>query len=420
MKTQEYNNNDEQIIDMLTPKVEVKPSSDLRERILQAAAQQSAQQSAKQAKSKTVAQPKRRITYWLGAIGSMAAVVAVAITMMVNTPAYAARKYFSNALLAVQDAKTMIMKLSVRTEADEPIDYINPEDDFIPATVKVIYNDPMLWCIEKQDGRTLLYKGADSTGDFVYQWIGGTDGKIGWKQNPEGYVEGDLAIMLDPRLLLQAEKGIAKNSKAAKYDILDNGELVIVRVTTTAQGNYSQSNYMMNTSLAEANTVRVYSFAKSTGELVQMRIDFVVDNKPITVIESQSIAYNAELTPADLSSKDLSTISFSQLDIAKSASSPLAGITADEAAKIILQAMKSWDKEILGTAMAYYKDFMPKLESIYKGLEVKSIEKSFSSGLYPGKFVKCKVVLADGKKETLTLALRNDNKNKVWLLDGGL
>ena len=419
MKTQEYNNN-EQIIDMLTPKVEVKPSSDLRERILQAAAQQSAQRSAQQAKSKTVVQPKRRMTYWLGAIGSMAAVVAVAITMMVNTPAYAARKYFSNALLAVQDAKTMIMKLSVRTEADEPIDYINPEDDFIPATVKVIYNDPMLWCIEKQDGRTILYKGADSTGDFVYQWIGGADGKIGWKQNPEGYVEGDLAIMLDPRLLLQAEKGIAKNSKAAKYDILDNGELVIVRVTTTAQGNYSQSNYMMNTSLAEANTVRVYSFAKSTGEFVQMRIDFVVDDKPITVIESQSIAYNAELTPADLSSKDLSTISFSQLDIAKSASSPLAGITADEAAKIILQAMKSWDNEILGTAMAYYKDFMPKLESIYKGLEVKSIGKSFSSGLYPGKFVKCKVVLADGKKETLTLALRNDNKNKVWLLDGGL
>ena len=30
------------------------------------------------------------------------------------------------------------------------------------------------------------------------------------------------------------------------------------------------------------------------------------------------------------------------------------------------------------------------------------------------------VVLADGKKETLILALRNDNKHKVWLLDGGL
>lgn len=418
MKTQEYHNNDEQIIDMLTPKVEVKPSADLRERILQAAAQQSSQQTIPLTNQPK--QPKHRISYWIGAIGSMAAVVAVAITMMFNTPAYAARKYFSNALLAMQDAKTMIMKLSVRTEADEPMDYINPKEDFIPATIKVIYNDPMLWCIEKQDGRTLLYRGADSAGDFVYQWIGGIDGKIGWKQNPQGYVEGDLAIMLDPRLLLKAENNIAKNSKAAKYDILDNGEFVIVRVTTTAQGDFSQSDYMLNTSLAEANTVRVYSFAKSTGELVQMRIDFVVDDKPITVIESQSITYNAELTPADLSSIDLSTISFSQLNIAESASSPLAGISADEAAKIILHAMKSWDNEILGTAMAYYKDYMPKLEPIYKGLEVKSIGKSFSSGLYPGKFVKCKVILADGRKETLVLALRNDNKNKVWLLDGGL
>lgn len=415
MKKQEYSTSDEQIIQMLTPKVEVTPSADLRERILNAA-QAAGQQTSTTQKRHT----RPRISYWLGAIGSVAAVVAVAITMTLNTPAYAARKYFSNALIAVQDAKTMVMKLKVRTESDEPIDYINPSLGFTPATVKVIYGEPMLWCIEKENGRTLLYKGADKAGDYVYQWIGGKDGNMGWKQNPEGYVNGDLAIMLDPRLLLNAESRLAEDRKGAKYEILDNGELVIVRATTTAQGNYSQSDYMMNTSLAEANTIRVYSFAKRTGELVQMRIDFVVDDKPITVIETQSIAYDEPLTPNDLSNKDLSTISFQQLDIAKSASSPLAGITADEAAKIILQAMKSWDKEILGTAMAYYGDYIPKLESIYKGLEVKSIGKSFSSGLYPGKFVKCKVVLADGKKETLTLALRNDNKNKVWLLDGGI
>ena len=39
MKKQEYNNSDQHIIDMLTPKVEVKPSPDLRERILLAAQQ---------------------------------------------------------------------------------------------------------------------------------------------------------------------------------------------------------------------------------------------------------------------------------------------------------------------------------------------------------------------------------------------
>ena len=39
MKTN-YNNTDEHIIQMLTPKVEVKPSADMRSRILAAAAQQ--------------------------------------------------------------------------------------------------------------------------------------------------------------------------------------------------------------------------------------------------------------------------------------------------------------------------------------------------------------------------------------------
>ena len=93
MKKQEYSTSDEQIIQMLTPKVEVTPSADLRERILNAA-QAAGQQTSATQKRHT----RPRISYWLGAIGSVAAVVAVAITMTLNTPAYAARKYFSNAL----------------------------------------------------------------------------------------------------------------------------------------------------------------------------------------------------------------------------------------------------------------------------------------------------------------------------------
>ena len=416
MKEQEYNNSDQHIIDMLTPKVEVKPSANLRERILQAAAQQS--------ESNSQAQPKRtrsRMSYWLGAIGSAAAVVAIAITLTFNTPAYAARKYFSNALIAVQDAKTMVMQLMARTVPNEPIDYFNPSLDFIPATIKVIYNEPMLWSIEKQNGRNLLYKGASADGNFVYEWLGGNEGNVGWKKAYDGSVDGDLAIMLDPRELLKIETRIAENRKGATYEILDNGEHVIVRVGTKAQGNYSQSDYMLNTSLAEANTTRVYTFAKSTGELMQLRIDFVIDGKPITIIESHSITYDEPLTADNLSSKDLSQIAFQQMKISANASSPLVDISADDAAKIILKAMNKWDMNILSTALQLYKgDLMKIVESKYRGLEVKSIGKSFKSGLYPGRFVKCKVVLADGKKETLTIALRNDNKHKVWLVDGGL
>ena len=76
---------------------------------------------------------------------------------------------------------------------------------------------------------------------------------------------------------------------------------------------------------------------------------------------------------------------------------------------------------ILDSAIALFKgNAMKVLESKYKGVEVKSIGKAQSSGLYAGKFVKCKVIMPDGSKETLMLALRNDNKQGVWVVDGGL
>ena len=416
MKTQEYNPQDEQIIQMLTPKVEVKPSPDLRAKILQKAAEQ------KRASTSSASKPRRStLRYWIGAATSMAAVIVIALGLSFNSPAYAAKKYFSSALLASADIKTMVMKLKVRSQKNEPIDYINPECNFIPATIKVIYNEPMLWCVEKDGGRTLLYKGADDAGDNVYQWIGGEDGNIGWKQPYADFDASDMAPFLDPRLLLDVECKIAEKRHGAQYEIIDNGISVDVKVTTMAQGDYSESLYMLNTSLAEANTVRMYSFDKVSGRLTKMRIDMVISSElQTTVIDSESISYDEPLTAATLSNQNLDEIPFSTLAISAPKSSPLIGINARQAAKIITKAMSEWNTEILNIAMQYYKEFMPKLESIYKGMEIISIGKPVKSGLYAGEFVECEVILPNGKKETLVLALRNDNDAKVWLLDGGL
>lgn len=411
-----YSSTDEQIISMLTPKVEVKPSADMRKRILEAAEQATKEQRAEPKPA------KRRISYWLGAVASAAAMVAVAIIMTVNSPAYAARKYFSMALIVMQEAKSMIMEGKLRTEADESIDYINPQSGFVPTTIKVIYDEPMLFSIEKKGGRTVLYKGAESTGNYVYQWSTFNNTLSGWKSQHTGYVNGELEAMLNPRLLLETEYRIAERNKGTDYEIIEVNNMVIVRVTTSAQGDYSQSDYMLNTSLAEANTLREYTFDKDTGLLHKLRIVIMVDDKPITIMESESIDYNEPLTVADLYDKALfDSITFNDMSIRAEASSPLIGIEADEAAEIILKAMQTWDMNILNTVMTLYKgDTMKIVEERYRGLEVKSIGKAQSSGLYPGKFVKCKVVMPDGSNETLMLALRNDNKQGVWVVDGGL
>ena len=409
MNNQEYDKQSEQIISMLTPSIEVKPSADLRNRILNATEKQRAQQK-----------PRRRSPiYWLGPIASVAAVIAIVITLTLNTPAYAARKYFSNAIIAASDMKTMVMKARVRTLPKEPINNIDPRQDFIPTTAKVIYDEPMKWCIEKENGRTLLYCGEEENNGMICDWVQGW--AMGWYHDPATFVEPDLAVMLDPRLLLDAEQRAIGNRLGYKYDIQESDLTVNVRVTTPAMGDYSESDYMLNSSLLEANTVREYTFDKESGRLQNLRISVVVSpEEQVTVIESDSIVYDCELDTATLTDQDYSHIEFVGHDIPTIGTEVLKNKSADEAARIILKAMESWNMEVLSIAFHPIIVVLDKVEAIYKGLTIKSIGKAFRSGLYPGYFIPCEVELANGDVEELRIAIRNDNADGVWVIDGGL
>ncbi len=78
-------------------------------------------------------------------------------------------------------------------------------------------------------------------------------------------------------------------------------------------------------------------------------------------------------------------------------------------------------KTLLDEALHYYgTDIRKELEAHYGGLAVIAIGQAVRSGQYAGVFVPCKVLLANGKTEKLMLALRNDNPEKCWLVDGGL
>lgn len=404
MNKQEYNQQEQPIIDLLTPKVQPKPSPDLKERILKAVGEQQNMPTIR----------KVRLTVWLRATASMAALVAVALTVVFNTPAGAARRHFSAAITAANEIKTMIMNLNVRTEAYEPMEYINPECDFVPASVKVIYTEPMVWSIEKQGGRKLLDIGDGK----LYQWNEGSS--EGWYHTTSTF-NSDWAMFLAPQELLDLEMRIANERRGAKYEVTEKGNIVEVRVTSTAEGDFSESNYSLNTSLAESNTIREYVFDKQSGRLLEMHIEVVTKgNKRVTIVESTNICYDCDLTAESITFREFPYLTFSATNYTSDSPSPLVGITAEEAAEIILEAMGSWNDEILATALYYYKGSMAKVAEMYEGLRVVSIGDSFKSGLYAGRFVPCKVILASGREEELTIALRNDNINRVWLLDGGI
>ncbi len=211
--------------------------------------------------------------------------------------------------------------------------------------------------------------------------------------------------------------GVKINTSA---EVLKEDGSVRLTVTMPAQGDFSRSDYMLNSSIAESNTLREYRFDKESGRLLDLRITAILpDGSRPVLLESTAIAYDELVDRAALTAIPEN---IGWIDLA----APIPGvqlvdISAEEAANRILRAMGSWDKTLLDEALHYYgTDICKQLETHYGGLAVIAIGKAVRSGQYAGVFVPCKVLLANGKTEKLMLALRNDNSEKCWLVDGGL
>ncbi len=390
----------DEALDAVTPRSDPRPSDELRNRILTASA--------------SAARPRRnRFHRLFGTVAAAATILAGVLLLTVRTPAYAARKHFGCAVAAMNDVKTLRIALRIRTAPHENFTYTDPALPPIPCTVTVEYGDTLRWRIEKP-GRTAL-----CDGETARMWL--RDAGEGWCSQADGYhPEGELGLLLDLQRLLLAEQALASRTKGAKYEIAEEDGSVRLTVTMPAQGDFSRSDYMLNSSIAESNTLREYRFDKESGRLLDLRITAILpDGSRPVLLESTAIAYDELVDRAALTAIPEN---IGWIDLA----APIPGvqlvdISAEEAANRILRAMGSWDKTLLDEALHYYgPDICKQLETHYRGLAVIAIGKAVRSGQYAGVFVPCKVLLANGKTEKLMLALRNDNSEKCWLVDGGL
>lgn len=388
-------------LDAVTPRSVVEPSPDFAARILAAARTTPFRLS-----------PRRRILRWVGSVAAAAAVVAVAVTFSLRTPAYAARKYFGNAVAAMSDLRTFRMELRVRTRPFENFSYTDPTLDFVPHTVTVEYGDTLRWRVEKP-GRIVVNDGRTTR-----MWL--PEAGQGFFAPTGGFnaVE-ELGILLDPRLLMLSEQRLAAHTKGANYEVDEEGSTVRLRVVMPAQGNFRQSDYALNSSISESNTLREYRFDKASGRLTEARITALLPGGDrVVLVESDRIAYDEPVDRAALTAVP-DGIEWIDLSVSPSGSH-LTGISAREAATRILKAMNSWDETLLDEAFYFYgSQIRETLKSVYKGATILSVDKPVRSGDYAGVFVPCEILRADGKTDRLMMALRNDNPEKSWVVDGG-
>lgn len=386
-------------LDAVTPRCRVRPSDGFRERLLGTLS-----------RAERNRRSRRRTLRIVTATLSAAAIVALILLPGFRTPVQAARGCFRNAAAALDKARTLRMELRIRTQPQENFSFTDPEGEFVPHVVQAVYAPVLRWRVEKPDRKALF----DGRRTLLWQ----PSLQEGLELPAGTCVLEELGMLLDPRMLFATEERAAEIA-GGTYTLTEERDTIRLNVTAPARGDFSESRYMLNSSITQSNTRREYLFDRKSGHLLKARIVALTGAGERTLLETDRIDYDLPIDTVQLTTPPAG---IAWLDRTQPlAGEKLAGITAEEAARRILQAMTVWDEAIIDEAFSFYgAKLRGMLRKDYEGAADFEVGAPFRSGAYPGYFVPCVFRMPDGSTRQLRLALRNDNPSGSWIVDGGI
>lgn len=354
----------------------------------------------------------------------VAAIAAVLVAVMIAIPllhkgneslvgeAKAGNSLIESSIKATGLIKTMVMKLRVRTLPNDNFALVGTEYDMVEHTISKSFEKPERWRIDK-GGRVIVCDGKQQL-----MWIPCLNG--GYKGGLNAGFAEWFRILLDPEsVLLKEQAGIT--DKTSEVSITEKDGEIHMTVTSKAQGNFI-NDFSKNRSINESDNRREYVFSSQTKLIKSLKVYVLEGSKETLILETESIDYNVPINSSTFALALPKGAEVTDLAAAQNIKSEtFSTISSKRAAEIIFDAMAKnrWD-DVKVPFATYNFGEMKFLKSKFGGLKVIKIGEPFKSGLYSGEFVPYAVVLSDGSTKKHNLALRNDNKNKVWLVDGGL
>ena len=335
----------------------------------------------------------------------LAAILTVPFVFTANNEAKAAIRLLDELINKSDDLKTMEIKFLMQTTPDENFDALREDGSMLEHIFTISFENPRKWRLEKS-GRTSLFDAVNS-----YSWLK----RLGIGMMAPGIVGffSDVEKFLDPKNLLRHEQQLAKND-GSEIAMQETGTQIILTIKSKAKGDFT-NDYLKNSSIMESDNKRIYTFDKGTKLLQAMQVQILYKNEYHTVFETTSILYNI---PVDMEKLTERPVNIEWITLNAPSNNPvLTGVSSKEAARLVFTALANKNIEPVKEAFGYWDKMIIKK---FYGLELLELGEAFKSGRYPGEFVPYKIKLPDGKIKTHNIALRNDNKNKVWMVDGGL
>jgi len=327
--------------------------------------------------------------------------------------ANAAENIFMHSISFLNNIKTIYIKFKVKTLPQDNFEYLDAECNFVEHTLVKEFAGKKQWKIEKPE-RAVAFDGKQK---YLYIKNVGL-AEIGSAKN--NYVDW-MKRLLNPKDIFENELTNAKNSKSTKYEITEKDNLIILNVFSKAKGDYTNP-YLKNTSFGDSDSKTVYKFSKIDTILQSVKFYIIDKNKENLMLDISEIKYNLPLSNKDFEIKLADGIKWHKENKIPN-DKTFIGITSKKAAEIFFNSISKGDWKSIS---AFYPDFDEMSENAkteiindYKGIKIIYLKDAFKSGQYPGEFVPYKIQFTDGEIIEHNLALRNDNENKIWQLDGG-
>jgi len=384
------------------PAQRVRASLDFRERTMNRLHQEL--NAAQAAKPRFWARPLVRLAF---SVGLVLAIVLALPYFGGNHSQSGAIALLAQSVEAMQALQTVHIAARMRTLPNDNFETIGLNYDFVPVEMWKDFGTPPKWRIEKP-GRVVVMDGASTL--LV---IRGNQALRGGVRT--GFVNW-LLPLLDPDQVLQSELKAARRglSQATLTTPTDRGSHeTLLRATRRAEGDFS-NDWLKNKSVVESDHTCVYRFDAATSRLTGLQILVHSGGQDVPVFEITSIRYNEPL-PADLFKlalpADVSWLGTEE-DLPVTGAIPA---TPREAAMAFLEGAANRDWQRVATVTKADD----RLKQYIGGIQVVSVGEAFQSGRYPGWFVPYEIRFPGGETKKHNLAVRNDNPQKRFVLDGG-
>lgn len=321
--------------------------------------------------------------------------------------------FLQQSIQSVQNVGSFQMEVYARTTQQENFATFDPAMPFVKIDIKLLrQNDFLFYRVEKANGRTVVSDGRNQ-----YMWIPNV---LYLKGSQEYDFLEHFANLIFPERLLTIQKSAIKLSNENKMTQVESDSTIVLTVDGVEK-NSDLRQLFETGKMDDCRLIVENTFTKNDGLLRFVKLWVIKDGKKILLLYIDNIRYNVMLNKGEITR--LPTAEWTDITEQRATSSnrlkQLQNETPQQAAKRILNAIIADKDSQAAEALIYYKSILPQLIHKLKGCKVSAFETRKDSS-YVGVYVFYTLTTPEGNREKRHIAIRNDNEQHIWIVDGGL